>query len=344
MKIVIAVVALFLMSACQEGTVEVGSQPKDTDKLETHQTKVASPVGQTLQTCEQVFLGLQKKGSASVSLDPAVSLPEYIESLKYDAANRVGDGTPALRAESVGIVGVGFWGTTANCTGTLISDRWVLTAAHCGMIIDKSGVYTGGVAEASVYVGSLSKSTDKSGRPRKGTFYCHPDFTPAPTNDLALIYLDKPVLDEAPVQLARRTDAPMSQRPTDTLMQVFGFGALAYDPDLKIKDTDKKGGDIKSEVLRTGLVTLSRPRCGPSPGRVFCSTTTGLNGGPSIGLCKGDSGGPLFIDPDGSGTLRQFGVNSYMQGGKCGEPGVTSGFADVSRYLDWIAATTKLPL
>ena len=330
-----------LVTACQSDTSDDTTPAEPGAATLPEMTAVARD--KSTPTCREVFASWAGRGYANAMVDPTVTFPDVADSRPFDATQRVGDGILASRAESVGVVGVGKPGFKSSCTGSLIADRWVLTAAHCGMQI-KDKIYVGGYDKALVYVGSLDKGKDKSGRPRTGTFFCHPAFTPAPTYDLALIRLDEPVRDETPVTLALRSDASMAARNRGTSMQVFGFGATAHDPKKVNPVTSKSGMDLASEVLRTGLVTLSGPKCGKVPNNTFCSTTAGQNGGASIGLCRGDSGGPLMLDPDGTGRLRQFGVNSYMAGGVCGEPGVVSGFEDVTRYLDWIAKVTGLPL
>ena len=52
-----------------------------------------------------------------------------------------------------------------------------------------------------------------------------------------------------------------------------------------------------------------------------------------VGVCFGDSGGPLIYDNGTHGIL--VGVTSYVVG-SCGTLGVVDGFAKVSHQLDWI--------
>ncbi|MEM7029316.1 MAG: trypsin-like serine protease [Chloroflexota bacterium] len=52
--------------------------------------------------------------------------------------------------------------------------------------------------------------------------------------------------------------------------------------------------------------------------------------------CQGDSGGPLIV-PDGV-NWKQAGVVSFGEG--CARPGQYGVYARVSRYIDWINATT----
>ena len=53
-----------------------------------------------------------------------------------------------------------------------------------------------------------------------------------------------------------------------------------------------------------------------------------------VGVCFGDSGGPL-IHNNGSHHIL-IGVTSYVVGPSCGTLGVVDGFARVSHQLDWI--------
>ncbi len=91
--------------------------------------------------------------------------------------------------DPVGLLDVGF-----TCSGTPITDQWVLSAAHC---LDASpGSVTFSIG-GSDYTGDVS------------TIAIHPDWNPAGTladSDLALIKLTTPVVGITPATLYTGTD------------------------------------------------------------------------------------------------------------------------------------------
>lgn len=65
--------------------------------------------------------------------------------------------------------------------------------------------------------------------------------------------------------------------------------------------------------------------------RTFCGGT-----GTGIGVCRGDSGGGLFVYENGAFSLRGI-ISSSLIGGPYGcDVDVYSVFTDVTKYVDWI--------
>jgi hypothetical protein len=159
-------------------------------------------------------------------------------------------------------------GSTAFCTGTVISTRLVLTAAHC--------ITPDFPDELQIFVGS-----DLAGTPATYIDAEHVELAPGfdrstLVNDLALVVLAAPS-GVAPV--------PLSSRPFDATFEgrairIVGFGA--------------PGGD------QAGALTVKRE--GVSAVAGFEATTFLFHPAPSQ-TCAGDSGGPAFATFDAGEAL-----------------------------------------
>jgi cysteine-rich repeat protein len=179
------------------------------------------------------------------------------------------------------VVGVGF-GDIAICTGTLISTRTVLTAAHCS---NPSKVFFG----ADVRAPALSIVASQR--------ISHPGFSPSFSNDLQLLFLD----EDAPVQ-----PAPLFRQDIDAFVgeeiTLVGFGVTT-------PNTQADG------YKRSVVVTLDA--VGPatlSGGFVDSIDETQLYyQDPLRNTCTGDSGGPSF--------LIQLGVEHHIGVTSFGDPG-----------------------
>ncbi len=205
------------------------------------------------------------------------------------------------------VVGLAFYDESSQlvdtfCTGSVIQDDWILTAAHC---IDQSNGFAGAGLQRVAVWGDDIRAEGPTELIPWAEALVSPTYDEASfTGDIGLVRLERPHPDPTWVVLR---DEPFGTDQVGASLEVFGFGATG-------------DGRADSGVKRTTQLPIEE---------VDASNIITFT--PDRNVCSGDSGGPGFVEqPWGR---EQVGINAFVTPGCIGGRG---GSTRVDVNIAWI--------
>ena len=221
-----------------------------------------------------------------------------------------------------------------KCGATLLSDRWIATAAHCTLALPQIFFVRLGEHDLSV------KDNYEQDIPVK-TVKCHPSFGIGAKNlstgkialyaeyDIALMELSKPA----------RIDARASPVCVDPGLPDFSEGKSCY---IAGWGNKKLHTATEPRLLHVSVPLVSKEKCNhiKSYGGVITDNMVcaGFEQG-GKDTCEGDSGGPLLCEKDGKWYLH--GISSFGHDA-CAIAYKYGVYTRVSQFKDWVKKVTGI--
>jgi secreted trypsin-like serine protease len=211
------------------------------------------------------------------------------------------------------------------CSGSIISNHFILTAAHC----------LAGTTRVDVIAGVHNINDNQDGEYRTAVLprdtLIHMNFNPDTLeNDMGIIRVNQRITYSNRIQpVALPSRQFVRNLFVGTIITVSGWGRFAA-----------SHTDLSPDLRFVTLPIISNAQCMRTYGHYIQPTNLCASGANGRSSCPGDSGGPVVSQVNG--RIIQIGVVSFGAG-DCGS-GFPVGFARVTSFLDWIDRNTDVTI
>ncbi|XP_058120815.1 brachyurin-like [Anopheles ziemanni] len=220
-----------------------------------------------------------------------------------------------------------FGAGTGLCGGSVLTNNYILTAAHC-VVSGATTLATGGTAIMGAHNRNVQEPTQQRIRFSTSGIIRHPQYTPTNIrNDVAVVRLDSPITFNARVQPVRLPGRSDTRQFGGVMGTVSGFGRTS-------DATQATSAVVRytTNPVMTNADCIARWNTALIQPQNVC-----MSGDNGRSACNGDSGGPLAVQDGGS---LQIGIVSFGSAAGC-SIGMPSVYARVSFFLGWIEANSN---